>query len=207
MKACARNSVQRLVFTSSTSVYRDASLLFARGIDEKAPLRTQGDSDLELYGLSKVEAEHRIIQLRHNGQPSYVIIRAPLVYGTADGWDRRLIDSMRNRPLFAASAMAALRTMQCVHIDDLVRGLAIAGTHRAAANQLFNIAGAELFSPRDVAQLASPAAGNFDDGPVTRADFLKYDIRKARSMIGYAPVARLAATVVSNRIQPRLSMS
>ena len=188
--ACARNGVRRLVFASSTSVYRDSSYLFATGIAEEAPLRTLGTTDIELYGLSKVAAERRIVELGPNGRPDYVIVRAPLVYGMADGPDKRLINAMRTRPLLAASRLMAIRTMQSVHIHDLVQGLVLAGTNPAAANQAFNMAGAELFSPRDAAQLQSFTADIFDDGPVTHPDLLRYDIRKARSELGYAPLVR-----------------
>jgi nucleoside-diphosphate-sugar epimerase len=188
VNACAGNNVRRLVFLSSTSVYRDASIPLATGIHETAPLRNSAWSDVEIYGLSKVQAESRVMRLR-NGL-AYVIVRAPLVYGTTHGWDRRLFEGLRQRPRITASGKAMLRTMQWVHIDDLARGLVLVLAHPAAANQVFNIAGAERFSLRDVAR-AVWGVMHDSGGPLWRSDCLKYDIRKARSTLGYEPAIRL----------------
>jgi UDP-glucose 4-epimerase len=195
-RACSRSGVPRLVFVSSTSVYRDASVPLAVGLDEKAPLRTDAFSDLEEYGLSKVNAERQVLQLQHGARYAFVIVRAPIVYGAADGWDRRLVEAVRQRPGMMLR-LSALPTLQCVHLDDLARGLVLAASHSAAANQIFNMAGAELFSLRDLVRSAFPAVANWPgQRPLRDPEHLKYDIRKARSTIGWAPVASVEHVVV-----------
>jgi nucleoside-diphosphate-sugar epimerase len=182
---------------SSTSVYRDSSIPFARGIDETAALRTFAMNEVEQYGLSKIEAERRVFDAHNTSRLPFVIIRAPVVFGTGDGWDNRLLNAVRGRPWLTLSQLPTAPTLQCVHVDDLARGILLAASHPAAANQIFNMAGSELFSLRDVGRMAMPFG--IADRDVRVGGDLKYDIGKARAMIGYAPRPRVSATVLSLR--------
>jgi nucleoside-diphosphate-sugar epimerase len=194
VEACLRNRVARFVFVSSTSVYRDAADPFARGIDEEAPLLTEATTPVEHYGLSKVQAERHVMAIRAGGRAAFTIIRAPVVYGTPDGWDARLAEAIRRQPWLTRGRVPAAPRLQCVHVDDLAKGIVLAATHPAAANQIFNMAGVELFRFRDVAAPAVVTPGR----PAGRWGALrtgvKYDIEKARAMIGYAPSARIFNT-------------
>jgi nucleoside-diphosphate-sugar epimerase len=191
-EACARNRVKRLVFVSSTSVYRDAGSPFARGIDERSPLLRDASTDIEQYGLSKVGAERLLGDVQRTKHLPCVVIRAPIVFGTGDGWDGRLLESVRRQPWLTLSRLPAALTLQCVHVDDLTDGILLAASHPAAARQVFNMAGAQLFSLRDLGRQALPAApGGFGEHPQSPDEPLKYDIRKAQLLIGYAPKARL----------------
>jgi len=190
-EACARAGVGRLVFVSSTSVYRDAADPFARGIAEDAPLLTEAVGQMQQYGLSKVEAERRILDLHRSGRLSFVIVRAPVVYGAADGWDDRVMQMVRQRPLITLARLPAAPTLQCVHVEDLAAGIVRAATAPAAANQVLNMAGPEVFSFRDVgARALAPEVASVVRRPAPAVP-LKYDIRKAARVAGYAPRPRI----------------
>jgi nucleoside-diphosphate-sugar epimerase len=182
LRSCARSGVGRFVFASSTSVYADASRPFAVGISEDSPLRSEGATDVEVYGLTKVAAERLILEQHREAGLRYAILRAPLVYGTPDGWDRHLLDRLRLQPGLARGPAALVPSIQGVHVDDLARAIVLAGTHPKAVNEAFNIAAGEFLS---LSQLATIARGEMSARP--KAASLKYDIGKARRLLGYAP--------------------
>ena len=196
LDACIASRVGRFVFASSTSVYRATSDPRSRNIDESSPLRRDARTAIEYYGLTKARAEQLMRSARSRHGPAYGILRCPMVYGSADRWDRQLVDLLP-LPWNVLPARAAVPNMQWVHVDDVARAILLAATHAGAVDCAFNIAGNQLFSIAEVAQVlqrleGTPAArrGSVRDGIPARP--LKYEIGLARQRIGFEPRVSLA---------------
>jgi len=194
LRACLSNRIRRFVLASSTSVYEAASGRRAQGINESAQLRSTASNAVEFYGLSKVRAEGFVGKAHAEHRLSHAILRFPMVYGSASGWDRQLIDRIRNQPWSALSPLAAAPNMQWIHVEDAARAILLAVTRAGALEGAFNIAGAELFSLREIALLVSDidaahaaAVGSSE----MRKRPLKYEIGKARQQLGFAPSVAL----------------
>lgn len=195
LDACVGNGVRRIVFSSSTSVYDEVLWPLARGLTETSHLWSGATTtNFEHYALSKIKAERLILRFHRDHGLQYVILRSPQAYGSGDRLDGRLLKLMSDQPWITLSRRAQIPSMQWVHVDDLAEGLVLAGIQPNAANHVFNIAGAELFSLRDFATTVwSILKSASSIGCVPREALvqdnrsLKYDFSKARKMLGYTP--------------------
>jgi nucleoside-diphosphate-sugar epimerase len=90
--------------------------------------------------------------------------------------------------------------MQWVHVDDLAEGIVLAGTRLEAANNIFNIAGDEVFTQLDILRalwknwrkLGARQAYRPVRGCTKGHGSLKYDISKAWRLLGFTPKIKLA---------------
>ena len=162
----------------------------ARGIVETAPLLSTASNSVEVYGLSKVRAEQQVREFHARHRLAHVILRFPLVYGSTDGWDRKLVDRIRLQPWKALSQIASLPSMQWVHVNDACHAILLAVTGSGVTEGAFNIAGGELFSLREVAVLvrqidAASTPRNSRHNGLIPARPLKYEIAKSRQRLGF----------------------
>jgi len=198
LRACVIGRTGRLVFSSSTSVYDESSWPFGGPITEDTPRRTNSNGPLGHYAQSKIEAENLIRRFQRRHGLEYVILRAPLVYGSAR-FDKLVLMELIDRPWLALTPRAQFAHMQWVHVRDMAKATVLAGTRPKAANNTFNVAGGELFSLRDLSTLVWSTMSNGQRArffkyrpplPVNRT--LKYDLSRARNTLEYTPQVSLA---------------
>ena len=198
LAACAR-SVKRFVFISSVAVYAPAPDPDRWPITEDAPLQAHGSEHLQSYGQSKIEGEKKLLRYHHAHKLEYTIVRPPAVYGKEAPWLRQLVRRLQENPWPTLTPAAQAFRMHWVHVRDLAEGIILAGTRSEAANQVFNIAGPEVFTQATmVALLWLNWVGANDrcveplfEARFNGTDILKYDISKAHRRLGYVPKVRL----------------
>jgi nucleoside-diphosphate-sugar epimerase len=196
LHACVIGQVRRIVFTSSASVYDGSSWPLIRPITEDFPLRTNSSGIVGHYAQSKIAAESAIRRFQRQQGPEYVILRSPVIYGSGTRSDRQLLMQIINRPALARAAQFA--DIQWVHVKDMAEAIVLAGTRPKAANNIFNIAGSEALSLRDLSAMFWRSRGFgawFDLLPHQicrdRNHRLRYDFSKAQKLLGYKPQVRL----------------
>jgi len=138
LSACRDHNVRRFVYGSTIGVYGEASESL---LDEDSPLRPQN-----VYTHTKLEAE-AIVQ--SSGQHfEACIVRIGETYGPGD---RRLLKLFRSiaRGHFVMIGSGNNRR-QCIHVDDLARGLLLASQHPEAAGKTFVFAGGEIMTTQEL---------------------------------------------------------
>lgn len=202
-----KGRVRRFVFTSSVAVYSPAPFPFMWPIVETSPLKAHGSDELRNYGQSKIDGENMILRTHGEKKLEYVILRPPAVYSSESPWVAQLVQKLLQNPWQAFSRNAQHYRMQWVHVSDLARAIVLAGIRPTAANNVFNVAGDELFTQRDILRItrelisapqqqqrtgSQHGSAIFAGQPHTNGHYgLKYDISKAQRMLGYAPKVQL----------------
>ena len=137
---------RRFVYVSSVGVLGYPGV---QGIDETFPVHTNaGKAD---YHSTKAEAE-QIVRAR-GAEIEAVVARPTITFGPddADGMVTRLI-SMIARGSFVRVGRGE-NHVHLTYIDDMIRGLILAGSHPAAAGQTFILAGPRSIAVRDLVAL------------------------------------------------------
>ena len=138
LAACRNHNVRRFVYGSTIGVYGDAreSLL-----DEDSPLRPDN-----IYTSTKLEAESLVRSVGDDFETC--IVRIAETYGPGD---RRLLKLFRSiaRGHFVMIG-SGMNRRQCIHVDDLARGLLMAAEHPAAAGTTFVFAGGEIMTTHEM---------------------------------------------------------
>lgn len=199
--------VPRVVFASSVAVYRPAPWPFLWPVSEGYPLATDGPEDHQRDVRSVIDAEAAVRCCHEEHGTEYVILRSTEVYGPGLHHAEQLIRDVMANPrsvgrdprgalgtLMDGNGLARFGAMQWVHVDDLTDAIAQAGVMTAAANEVINVGGEEVFTAQDVAALlwgllvpGWPAHGSTLLGHYGR----KFDIDKAHRLLGYSPQIRL----------------
>jgi dihydroflavonol-4-reductase len=209
VEAAARNRVRRVVHCSTVGVHGDVERPPA---NEDAPLRP-GD----IYQRTKAEGEQMAREAALRAGIELTIVRPTGIYGPGD---RRLLRLFRG---VARRRWATLGSGDIFYhltfIDDLVDGFRLCGTHAAAANRTYILAGGEVTTLNELVGLVAQEAGvatprlHLPVWPIwtagaicemicrpfgvepplyrRRVDFFTksraFDIRRARTEIGFAP--------------------
>ncbi|HSC13521.1 MAG TPA: NAD-dependent epimerase/dehydratase family protein, partial [Gammaproteobacteria bacterium] len=110
----------------------------------------------DVYQRTKLEAELAAADAAEQGVP-VSIVRPGAIYGEGDLRFLRLFRAIQqNRFAMVGSGRTRLHM---VYVDDLVRGLMLAGSHPAARGETFLIAGAEAPTLNEIAQSVADAMG------------------------------------------------
>ncbi|MGH9266815.1 MAG: NAD-dependent epimerase/dehydratase family protein [Acidimicrobiales bacterium] len=195
----------RFVFTSSVAVYRPAPWPFMWPITETHPLAAHGNDDLLNYGQSKIDAEGAVVRWQADHGREYVILRPTGVYGVGAPYAERLLSYVQTRPWWSwapwatrgwpgvdQAVLADFGAMQWVHATDLAEAVVQAGSVPAAANQVFTIAGSEVFSNAGIAAVLWVSAAQLPLPPNHGLPkLLKFDISKAHRLLGFSPQVTL----------------
>ncbi len=211
--AAQREGVKRLVFISSTSVYRGVKLAAGEVITEK----TQ-PQPVNAYGRSKLAAENAV---KASGL-QYVILRPPIIYGPrfTEGF-RQVVNAIRIGKMKIVGDGA--NCIAFIHVDDLVQAVLLALEAKAVGEdfivtsgesftqkQLFDAVAAELkVSPpskrvsKTMAHLLARLnswkhglLGGKNRFPVeylhTISEHRQYDVSKAKKILGYSPKVKFS---------------
>lgn len=138
LAACRDHNVRRFVYGSTIGVYGDASESL---LDEDSPLRPDN-----VYTSTKLEAETLVRSFEQHFETC--IVRIAETYGPGD---RRLLKLFRSiaRGHFVMIGRGDNRR-QCIHVDDLARGLLTAAQHPAAVGETFVFAGGEIMTTQEM---------------------------------------------------------
>lgn len=138
LAACRDHNVRRFVYGSTIGVYGGASDSL---LDEDSPVRPEN-----IYTITKLEAESLVRSFA--GYFETCIVRIAETYGPGD---HRLLKLFRSiaRGHFVMIGNGANRR-QCIHVDDLARGLLLAAQHPAAIGQTFVFAGNEIMTTHEM---------------------------------------------------------
>jgi len=147
LAASREAGVRRFVYGSTIGVYGSA----ARGVldEESAP------SPQNVYGRTKLAAEGVVRQFGNSLETC--IIRISETYGPGDYRLLKLFKAI-DRGSFAMIGSGENRR-QCIHVNDLVRGLLLAAEHPAAPGQTFVMAGHEIMTTREMVAHIAGALG------------------------------------------------
>jgi nucleoside-diphosphate-sugar epimerase len=149
VEAAARNGVRRVVHCSTVGVHGDIEHPPA---NEDAPFRP-GD----IYQRTKLEGEQMARDAASRTGIEMTIVRPTGIYGPGD---RRLLR------LFRGVARGRWITLgagdifyHLTFIDDLVEGFRLCGTHPAAANRTYILAGGEVTTLNELIAIVAEQAG------------------------------------------------
>jgi dihydroflavonol-4-reductase len=149
IEAAARGGVRRVVHCSTVGVHGDVDHPPA---NEDAPLKP-GD----IYQATKLEGENRARETGARLGIEVTIARPTGIYGPGD---RRLLKLFRG---VARRRWVTLGDGEIYYhltfIDDLVEGFRLCGTHPAAANRTYILAGGEVTTLNALVALVAEAAG------------------------------------------------
>ena len=110
----------------------------------------------DVYQRTKLEAELAAAAAAKGGMP-VSIVRPGAIYGEGDMRFLRLFRAIQQRR-FAMVGSGHTR-LHMVYVDDMVRGLMLAGSHPNAPGETFLIAGAEAPTLNEIAESVADAMG------------------------------------------------
>jgi nucleoside-diphosphate-sugar epimerase len=198
LAACVANGVGRFVFVSSASVYTPALRLCELPLTEAARLGPPEDSPFCDYGKSKIDAEATVLRYhRHHGL-EYSILRPTVAYGKGRGpeWtaQERFLSQLLETPYMEVANERPWLPFQWVHVLDLAKAILLAGMIPGARNQIFTIAGNEVFNVSMLTtlmlELLRPRLSPMPYGQRRSATMFRtllFDIGKARDVLKYRP--------------------
>lgn len=181
IKACIEKKAERLVYSSTGSVYSH---------DVPIPIREDAKREPDsIYGLTKKQAEEWIFLYGEN--LPYVILRYGYIYGKDKDWGavgaflKRL--KQGERPLI----FGGKQTNDFIYIKDIVQAnlLALETEH---TRQAYNIGSGRATSIKDVCELCIDAMRSnltMEIKPSRVFDFpvFVYDISKAQTLLNFEP--------------------
>jgi nucleoside-diphosphate-sugar epimerase/SAM-dependent methyltransferase len=191
IETCKAAHVARFVYTSTVSVYGTRSLQSPRPVREDNPLmpaQQRRGRYWTNYAAPKIEVEKLIRQLLP--KPDYVILRPAMVYGAGAQFASGLV----KRSMSVDPSWGRAHTIQWVHVDDLAKALILAAEVAEAANEVFNICGAEPVSYTELQaaiqwlrrQVLAGSRGGWGPQPFQLMR-PKYDISKAQGLLRFEP--------------------
>ncbi|MDY6947610.1 MAG: NAD(P)-dependent oxidoreductase [Pseudomonadota bacterium] len=138
LSACRDHNVRRFVYGSTIGVYGDASESL---LDEDSPVRPDNT-----YTSTKLEAEAVLRSFENYFETC--IVRIAETYGPGDRRLLKLFRSIARRHFIMIGSGNNRR--QCIHVDDLARGLLMAAQHPAAVGATFVLAGSEIMTTHEM---------------------------------------------------------
>lgn len=206
----AAAGVKRFIYVSSVKVNGEATSV-GRPFQE-----TDAPAPVDVYGVSKWEAEQCLQALADTTGMEVVIIRPPLVYGLGVKANfSALMSAVRRKLPLPLGALHNQRSL--VAIENLVDFIDLCVNHPAAANQVFFVSdGRDLSTTELVRQLARAMKVGECLMPVPKSILiaagavlgktdqvqrlcgnLQVDISKARNVLGWTPPVSIEAALRS----------
>jgi nucleoside-diphosphate-sugar epimerase len=187
------HSLKRLVFVSSSAVYSGQYKPKEWPLSENAAQVRDGGGALADYGLSKVAGENLTRWYARKCKIEYSMVRPSLVYGFGDTGTGRLIQAAFQDPTFGEGPRSKF-PHQYVHVDDAVEAIMRVAFMAAAANEVFNVAGADVVSHGDMVRMLRRLQGNPLPGDLLpdrtrlwRRYEMTYDTGKIRRRLDFIP--------------------
>jgi UDP-glucose 4-epimerase len=202
-----------VVHTSTRQVYGRPKYL---PVDEEHPT-----APVDVNGVDKLACEQLHLLYASVHDMAVSALRLTNVYGPRQCLTR---DGLGFLPVFLRLALQGeeirlygdgRQLRDCLHVDDVVRALAVAATTKDAVGQVFNLGHHDALELREIAHVIVDAAGGASTittapwpGDLVRIDIGSFagDFSKAKRMLGWAPeidfAAGMAGTVEFYRERP-----
>ena len=177
-RQAAASGVRRFVFLSSVKVNGEST--------EAGRPFTAADvpAPADAYGISKRDAEARLLELCARSDMQCTIIRPPLVYGPGVGANfRTLIRWIQRGIPLPLGSVSNLRSF--VALGNLVDLVVVCLEHPAAANQVFMVSDGEDISTSELVRRIARALGR----PARLFNFPPALLRQCAAVLGKADVA------------------
>ena len=133
LKWFRQSNGKQFIFTSTPGVQG----LGYKLAKETAPYRPRG-----LYEISKVLAEKKIINFNYQPGQCWTILRPDFVYGPGDTRRIKLYRRIKYRHWFKIGDGKSI--LRPTYVEDVARAIWACMGHKAACNNIFNVAGPEL---------------------------------------------------------------
>jgi nucleoside-diphosphate-sugar epimerase len=144
---CVSASVERFIHGSTIGVYGQAS---GSSLDEESPTNPQN-----IYGVTKLAGEK--LALSYSDRLFVTAVRISETYGPGDGRLLKLFRAINNGTFVMIGPGSNQR--QLIHVDDLIKGIWLAGDIDAAGGEVFVIAGSEILTTRQTVQVIGDVLG------------------------------------------------
>lgn len=148
LAAARANGCERVVHCSTGGVHGH--------IEDPPAAETYRFRPGDVYQRTKLEAELAVAAAAESGL-SVTIVRPGAIYGEGDMRFLRLFQAIQ-RSRFAMIGSGETR-LHMVHVDDLVRGILLAGSRSEACGEAFLIAGPEVPTLNEIAASVADAVG------------------------------------------------
>jgi nucleoside-diphosphate-sugar epimerase len=145
LEECRSAGIRRFVYGSTMGVYGDGS---QQQLDEQSELRPENP-----YQETKLEAE-ALVRARACDFDT-AIVRIAETYGPGDWRLLKLFRALERGQFFMIGPGTNRR--QCIHVNDLVRGLWLAAEHPAAVGETFIMAGREVMTTNEMVERIATA--------------------------------------------------
>jgi nucleoside-diphosphate-sugar epimerase len=187
LEAAALYDVKRFMYVSSSMVYGD----FDGGIKE-----TGDKKPGSLYATYKLAGEQLTQWFAEKAGFEWSVVRPSAVYGPRDVEDRVVskffANAMNNGTL---NVNGIDERLDFSHVSDVARGMCLAATHPAAANEAFNITRGEDETILTAATIIQGMVGKGEvlirerDMSMPSRGFLS--VNKASRLLGYKPMVNI----------------
>lgn len=148
--AAVESGVRRFVYFSSIKALGDPG---EKCVDERWQILPQ-----DAYGLSKREAEKRLLGFGKCSSMHVSVLRPALVYGPdAKGNLQRMIEAIDNGRFPPLPEIGNRRSM--VHVDDLVEAAWLVANHAQANGEVYIVSDGQPYSTRQMYEWMTEALG------------------------------------------------
>src|SRR5688572_30545436 len=145
LQECRATAIRRFVYGSTMGVYGDAG---EQQLDEESEVRPENT-----YQATKLAAEELVRACGYDFDTS--IVRIAETYGPGDWRLLKLFRAIDRGQFFMIGPGTNRR--QCIHVNDLVRGLMLAAEHPAAVGETFIMAGREVMTTNEMVERIAAA--------------------------------------------------
>jgi len=144
LEACSGDRVQRFVHGSTIGVYGPVEGV----VDEESPTNPN-----DIYGVTKLEGERLVLSYRDKIPLS--VVRISETYGPGDRRLLKLFRAIHRNVFFMIGNGKNLHHL--VYIDDLIKGMVLAGEADEAEGDIFLLAGSRPLTTREMVDTIAAA--------------------------------------------------
>ena len=149
----AKAGVKRFIFISSVKVNGEHTEV-GIALTEESPVNPQ-----DAYGMSKLEAEQRLLLINQQTGMELVVIRPPLVYGAGVKANFLQLMSLVERS-FPLPLARINNQRSMIYVGNLVDVIITCAKHPKAVNQVYLVSDNELVSTPQLVRKLAQALGN-----------------------------------------------
>lgn len=195
LEACLVAQVERIVYSSSSSVYGDS---LAHPTPESALPRPRSP-----YGVTKLAAEHLVSLYASNWGLKAVSLRYFTVYGAGQRPDmaiERLIRAANSGAEFSVFG-DGMQSRDFTHVSDVVRANLMAAQSAVEPGEVLNVAGGTQASLMDVIEavekaMKRPIRLKWEPAAAGDVQTTSALTERARSVLGWAPKVSLTEGIL-----------
>jgi UDP-glucose 4-epimerase len=184
-----KHGIQRVIYTSTGAVYGEPTNMQSKEEDLLHPST--------LYGLSKMYSEECLKYYSRLHKFDFIVLRFPNVYGPGNnkGVVYNFLDSIKkeNKVVIFGDGR---QIRSFLHVSDAVEAIVSSLGYSHVGNQIFNIAGTDIYSLNDLVEIIKKIGLRFDveyksADASNSLQRLSEDISKAKKLLNWKPLVKL----------------